>query len=283
MSGRRVAVHAHPQLPGLSLVDAHFVEQHFPKHSHDGYSIGVVRSGVNAFWHRGGQQHASAGSLCIVNSGEVHTGDTVTPQGWSYFNLLVPEALLQASRAKLQLPVQTTYFGQSVVTDDQAAAAMMALAQSMLAQDSPLAVEHHWLALCSLLLARHASERSALAPLVPMPRQVARAREVLDADLQGQHSLSELAALCHVSPFHLARSFSVHMGLPPHAYQLQRRLEQAKARVQRGEDLASIAAATGFADQAHMSRHFQRQWGVPPGQFAPVRSQPQNRKNVQYR
>jgi AraC-like DNA-binding protein len=283
VSGRRVAVHAHPQLPGLALVDAHFVEQHFPKHSHDGYSIGVVRSGVNAFWHRGGQQHATAGSLCIVNPGEVHTGDTVTPQGWSYFNLLVPEALMQVSQAKLELPEQTTYFGQSVVPDAQAAIALEAFAQALLAQDSPLAVEHHWLALCSLLLERHASERSTLAPLSSIPRQVARAREVLDADLMGQRSLSDLAELCHVSPFHLARSFSAHVGLPPHAYQLQRRLEQAKARVQLGEELASIAAATGFADQAHMSRHFQRQWGAPPGQFAPLRSQPQNRKNVQYR
>ncbi|QDL54711.1 helix-turn-helix domain-containing protein [Rhodoferax aquaticus] len=283
MSGRRVAVHAHPQLPGLALVDAHFVEQHFPKHSHDGYSIGVVRSGVNAFWHRGGQQHAIAGSLCIVNPGEVHTGDTVTPQGWSYFNLLVPELLLQTSRATLDLPAQTLHFGQSVVADAQAATALLVLGQAMLAKDSPLAVEQHWLELCGVLLSRHVSERAALAPVSRMPRQVARAREVLDADLLGQRSLSELAALCHVSPFHLVRSFSAHVGLPPHAYQLQKRLEQAKARVQQGEALASIAAATGFADQAHMSRHFQRQWGVPPGQFAPLRSQPQNRKNVQYR
>ena len=41
-------------------------------------------------------------------------------------------------------------------------------------------------------------------------------------------SLNELSKYCYVSPFHFARLFKTVMGIPPHKYLLNIRLQHAK-------------------------------------------------------
>ena len=69
------------------------------------------------------------------------------------------------------------------------------------------------------------------------------------------------------SPYHLARLFHDETGLPPHTYLTQLRINRAKQRLQAGDPIADVAAATGFSDQSHLTRRFKRIVGVTPGQF----------------
>ena len=64
------------------------------------------------------------------------------------------------------------------------------------------------------------------------------------------------------------RAFAAAFGLPPHAWALQQRLARAEALLAQGAVLADAAAASGFADQSHMTRAFRRFRGYTPGQYA---------------
>ena len=68
--------------------------------------------------------------------------------------------------------------------------------------------------------------------------------------------------------FTLARQFRRVLGTSPHRYLLMRRLERARQMIARGESLAGAALETGFADQAHFTRHFKRAYGLTPGRWA---------------
>jgi AraC-like DNA-binding protein len=83
-------------------------------------------------------------------------------------------------------------------------------------------------------------------------------------------TLSNIAAAVSLSPFHLTRLFKRTLGISLYQHVLQVRVNSARSLLAAGtsgRSLAEIAAAVGFADQSHLTRHFKRITGVTPRQF----------------
>ncbi len=95
-----------------------------------------------------------------------------------------------------------------------------------------------------------------------------RVRDYLHDHLAEQVTLDDIARLARLSPFYLLRVFGAATGMPPHTYQTQLRIRRAKELLRAGLPIAETAYLVGFADQSHLTRHFKRSVGVPPGQFA---------------
>ena len=66
----------------------------------------------------------------------------------------------------------------------------------------------------------------------------------------------------------MSRAFRAAYGLPPHAYLTNLRVQRARELLDAGLRPAEVAAHVGFTDQAHLTRHFKRVVGVPPGAYA---------------
>lgn len=96
---------------------------------------------------------------------------------------------------------------------------------------------------------------------------VRRARDYLTDNYAENVSLERLSSVARLSPFYLSRVFCAELGLPPHAFQTQVRVNQAKRLLCQGLSAATVASETGFADQSHLTRHFKRLVGVPPGEY----------------
>ncbi|MDX2264721.1 MAG: AraC family transcriptional regulator [Hyphomicrobiales bacterium] len=97
------------------------------------------------------------------------------------------------------------------------------------------------------------------------PWQLKRVTERMCDRIAEPVRLEELAALAKLSPFHFARAFKQSTGLPPHRYQLLRRMERAKELLAASEQpLAEVAAACGYASQKAFARMFQRETGFTP-------------------
>jgi AraC-like DNA-binding protein len=48
---------------------------------------------------------------------------------------------------------------------------------------------------------------------------------------------------------------------------MQQRLHKSFEMLSKGQSVADVAAATGFADQAHLTRAFKRVTGITPGRL----------------
>lgn len=106
----------------------------------------------------------------------------------------------------------------------------------------------------------------------PHPRAVSEAVRFIQQNYSRDVSLSDIAEAVHLSPFHVARLFKQGLGVSPHQYLIQVRVNSARALLSAGSgerSLAEVASAVGFADQSHLTRHFKRILGVTPKQLRP--------------
>ena len=96
-----------------------------------------------------------------------------------------------------------------------------------------------------------------------------QARGVVDhvlANLETPIRVEDLAAVTRLSKSHFSRAFKLSFRVSPHAYIVALRLSHARALLSdSNEQISQIAAACGFADQAHFSRVFHRSIGCAPG------------------
>ena len=120
------------------------------------------------------------------------------------------------------------------------------------------------------LLREHARAGRRARPRAARP-VVRAAMSLLRERVIDPPTLDELALATGVGPYTLLRAFRAETGLPPHAYLNQLRVRQARQLLDRGVPPARAAAEAGFADQAHLTRHFKRVLGVPPGAYQRAR------------
>ena len=110
-------------------------------------------------------------------------------------------------------------------------------------------------------------ERTLLKDRLPSPRQKNDWPDLLLTDLARNASLeigvwAELNGLARET---VSRGFATAYGIAPSVLRAELRARAAWLRITRGSDcLCSIAADTGFADQAHMTRWIHRITGAPP-------------------
>jgi AraC-like DNA-binding protein len=97
------------------------------------------------------------------------------------------------------------------------------------------------------------------------PARANRVCEYIDSHLQENIALEVLAEIAQLSVHHFARAFRQTLGIPPHNYMVQRRVEHAQ-QLLRSTDLplSEIAIVAGFTDQSHLARHFRTITGVSP-------------------
>ncbi len=132
---------------------------------------------------------------------------------------------------------------------------------------SALDLEERTLELLQAVSAPRASK--GLRPRGPAQRRaVARARELLIANLDTNLGLDVIAAEAGCSVFHLMRLFRAETGRSLRAYRRELRVLAALPRLAAGEtDLARLALELGFSHHSHLSQTFRAVLGVSPRQL----------------
>jgi len=256
-------------LDDLELLHATFVTHTFPKHTHETFAIGVIERGVQATFYKGATHIATAGDICLVNPGEVHTGFSPHESGWTYRVFYPDAALLQ----KVAKEVSThgkclPHFPSPVIKDPFLSSRILSLLKIIEDSDVLLEKESLLLSVLGQMIHRHAHQRED-PPLAGIRKRsaVKTVLEYLDANFTENITLGELSNMADVSRFHLLRLFRATVGLPPHAYLIQKRIDYARALLSRRLPLSEIALETGFSDQSHFTRRFKDVVGVTPGRY----------------
>ncbi len=185
-----------PGVEAMTLLTGHA----FPRHSHDGFGIGVMTAGAQRSWSGIGPVESTAGDVITVNPGEMHDGTPIHgARGWRMLYLdpaLVAQEVAEAvgdapeiARPALRDPVLRALFERL-------------FARATADVPEPLALEEDLLRTLMHVLRRH---RARPRPVRPTSPAVAAARCRLDEAPERPVTLAELTALSGVDRFAASR------------------------------------------------------------------------------
>ncbi|MHA6205544.1 AraC family ligand binding domain-containing protein [Dyella soli] len=243
----------------VELYRAHIVRHAFDPHTHDGFGLGAIESGVERFRYRGADHLAPPGSVVMMNPDELHTGRAETEDGWHYRMAYIEPAAVAEITGE-----PGWWFGDVVREDMPDARRVTALLDALWQAGEPLAFD----SLLFELLAQF--RRHARVPHAAVDGGAVRFAPVLDylhAHLSRRLTLDELANVAGLSPFHFLRQFRAQHHATPQQLLMALRLAEAKRQLSRGEAPAQVAAAVGLVDQAHLTRTFARRYGLTPARY----------------
>ncbi|GAB7021665.1 helix-turn-helix domain-containing protein [Salidesulfovibrio brasiliensis] len=267
--GRGTIQYIRPQgLDGIEIQAVIDSGHSFPNHTHPVHSVGIMDAGGCYCRQPGmGSSFVRAGEVALFNPGLVHSGVITSPgTRISYWVVSFGDQMLERAARELAEKDGLPEFRSVVVQDRLIHRVLRELGVTVAGRAERLALDTAVSRASAALLSRHCEIRPRV-PGSPEPRAVKRAREYLHENLSGEVTLEQLAGVAGLSRYHLLRVFRDVLGLPPHGYHMQLRIEHAKRLLREGCRFSEVALESGFSDQSHFSNTFRRYTGATPSQY----------------
>ncbi|MBQ4834463.1 AraC family transcriptional regulator [Pseudoalteromonas sp. MMG010] len=270
MKNELATFYCHKPLGDLEVLKASYTHQNFARHSHEGYTIGLIDTGAQKFLRNGCTHIAPENSIILVNADEIHNGQTATKGGWAYKAMYPkPQQFESLSQEISGIRCGAPYFDQAVSNNPLLIQQLKLLLTNLTETQtvtSQLYQESLFYNVMTLLMLAFQQKSRQLKPLANNVN-LSQAQQYLDAYCCHEISLECLAKLACMSPYHFIRQFKKQFGLTPHAYQIHRRVLQAKVLLKHGLNISQTATECGFHDQSHLHHQFKSRLGVTPGQY----------------
>lgn len=237
------------EFDNLELFRAKAIHYNYARHSHPGYSIGVIESGVGGNYYRGSTYLAPPKSIVLMNPESVHTGYSAEglPLTYRMFYLSIELVRQIAKESKI---TGTPYFKDAVVQNKVLAEKIFSLHAILercprLASQSPDSLEKQSLLLevFSAILYHYANVAVPSVRLGKEHQAVHLIKEYLHDNFSDRISLEELVQITNLNRFYLIRVFRQATGMPPYTYLNQIRMRKAKQFLRQGMSISNTAIA----------------------------------------
>ncbi len=249
---------------GLECFRADNMIHHFRRHSHEGYTIGVIEDGFGDNHYRGSVFHLAPGKIVVMNPDEVHTGTVVSEHPWSYRMFYISEETFKAILPeKAHLP-----FFCGLCFEDKYWFEKLRSLHCLLETKTDTFEQQAQFAEILSAFARVYGRVSTPPVSGNEPKAISDIKAFLNACFQQNVRIDDLVKITQLSRAYLIRSFRQSVGMPPYAYLIQTRIKHAKKLLAEKMPVAHVAYETGFADQSHLTRHFKSITGTTPKQYA---------------
>lgn len=264
----RKTVHRFWRSPTLPFVESRCANDSaacYALHAHPTLSLGAVDGGHSVFTRDGQRQRLARGDVVMIPAGEVHSCNPENDGRWSYQMLYLDTAWVSAIVGEMggQDAVVLNWLPETVVPRRLHARLTRLNAQLF----APLPDEDKEAALLLFVgdvfgaLPKHVGRRRV------KPDSLRSVQAMIAERCTELLTLDELAGAAGMSRYHFVRAFSRAVGMTPHAWQLDLRIQRARGLLEQGMTLAEAALHLGFADQSHFQRAFKQRVAATPGEY----------------
>jgi len=256
----------------IDMMCAEYYTQNFAKHSHDNFPLGVIEQGAMSFYFRRQNLVASKGTVNLSYPGEVHNGLALGASGWKYrmfyFDLkILRQIFAEFKNRKSDLP----FFPKGVIEDDYLASYLYRLHTALEEKQlTAMEIDTFIMQTISYMILKHSDQNCHVEKSLAKHSGIQMAQDYIISRCNEDISLSDVARVVGLSPFHFSRLFLHQTGTSPHAFLIQARIRKVRRLLFSNMPLADIALEVGFVDQSHLNRRFKQIFGVTPHQYRKI-------------
>lgn len=254
-------------LPQVELFQGIDIIRSFSRHRHWVFSISVIERGSRVYHYRGKKHLAHSGDIKVICPGEIHASGPAEQQAYSLRSVRLEAEYFNSLTVQITKKGQPlSRFPQPLIRDQELYHHVIHLFQLLSANTSKLEKEYCLMNTLTRLFIKYAPTFY----IEDMPESLLPIKSVGDYLYENYNeniSLLDLAGHFGFSPYHLVHQFTREMGIPPHIFQIQVRLQRALELLAAENPVATVAAETGFYDQSHFTHAFKKKFGVTPNQY----------------
>ena len=267
-----------PQMPYVETRRACQSRICYQSHSHTTFSIGAVDVGQSRFSSRfSTEEKIESGSLVVIPAHIEHACNPLPDQAWSYQMMhlaadwvaeLITELAQECFDHKMAMMPSSHFpqFAPQIIKTPDLYQAFTDLNRLLFnANISVLAKEQSLIEVFTDILLPNFTWKQ-----LDLPKYYQKKLDALIHVLNFESdfmSLEDLSCDLGISRYAIIRLFKNNLGLTPHAYQLNQKVNQARALLSKGEQIITVAHDLGFTDQSHFHRVFKAHTGVTPKQY----------------
>ncbi|MHC8367103.1 AraC family ligand binding domain-containing protein [Pseudomonas sp. ZT5P21] len=254
-----------PFIEARSIADGR--EVCYTRHAHEHFSIGAITAGRSTYIHEQSAFEVSAGTVVLMNPGDVHACNPIDDQPWSYLMLYVDTPWLTDLQHQLGFSHDLAFrrFSITHTCDASLFTGLKALYEILVDSEQDVLRKHS--AVVEFFTEVQQRLNPGEQPLREPNFKLERAADFIRDHCTQQLKLEDICDAAQLSPSYLIRAFKQHYGMTPHAFLVNRRIQFAQDRLRSGQLIADVALEAGFADQAHFQRAFKQHLAATPGQY----------------
>lgn len=252
---------------GIETVYGEQLDHDFPRHTHRSLCIGLVEQGKRIFLCRGEEHTATPGQIFVIPPHVAHTCRSGAAPHTYRLLLVLPEVLAAIMPGFSKANHSPGFFKRLLLDNKTLFEDLLFLHRLLDSGESLFFKQSTLLPLVGAIVAQCVDAAEPPATCAKQQETIFRVKSFMDDHYADDFSLADLARRAHLSPYHFLRVFTACTGIPPHLYQQQVRIRQAKSKLLQGASLLETAVETGFADQSHFSNVFRKMVGITPGEY----------------
>lgn len=264
----RQPIHRFWRSPALPFAESRIANDSaacYGPHSHDALSLGAVDGGRSVLRRGGVSQPLMQGDVVLIPAGEVHACNPEDNGQWSYQMLYLDPAWVRDVIGEMGDFDTLTLKRLPRHTAPQPLHTRLTHLNTCLFGSAPL--QDKEAALLLFVGDLFGAARAKRSPSKPDATRLRSVQAMIKARCAEALTLDEMAAQACMSRYHFVRTFKRTVGLTPHAWQLDQRIQRARGLLDQGMGLAEAALHLGFADQSHFQRAFKQRVATTPGDY----------------
>jgi AraC-like DNA-binding protein len=260
-----------PFFPGVEAISGSHIVNDFRRHIHTTYIVGIVKQGRRIITCPDSVSRIAENEMFVINPDQVHACSSESQSGHSYKILSVSSRVMQSIASQIsERHEEKPCFKRIHVEDDALSGKFIRLFDALEEPESDIHIEGGIYSFLAYLLLNFSESPPVICTAGEQRDSIQRTCDYIRKNFRENISLAALAAVACLSPFHFQREFRKSIGITPHEYLNDIRINESKKMLLGSDEIADIAIRVGFFDQSHFSRIFRKTVGIPPGKYRTI-------------